>query len=295
MPYHDNYDEISELDLSTGKMRTIFRAPDGAKISSFAVSPDGKRIALGYAAPPDKGQLNLGNTDLYWMPYDGSQPPQPILMRKTSGESFFRPAWSPDGQSLFYSHFFMVNADAQPYKYQVERIAIGGQPQVLAKDALWPVLPKDGSQLAYLSYDPVKGGNQLYISQPDGSAPKATMDLNTFPAVDAHLYLADNKSLLFSSVNPVSSYSPSWLDRLMGVQIASAHNAPSDWYKVDGSGAKPQRVTNLNDTGLDGALAPDGKSIAFIAGSGLYVMNADGTNIRHLSDQSLVNNIDWLP
>jgi hypothetical protein len=77
--------------------------------------------------------------------------------------------------------------------------------------------------------------------------------------------------------------------------VASAHNVPSDWYQALSIGGTPQRLTNLNDTGLYGALSPDGKQMAFICASGLNVMNLDGSGLTQLSGDVMVGTIDWLP
>jgi Tol biopolymer transport system component len=86
------------------------------------------------------------------------------------------------------------------------------------------------------------------------------------------------------------------LDRIFGIQVASAHGVPSDWYQVSTAGnGQPARLTNLGDTGMYAHLSPDGKHVAFIAQTGLYAMSLDGSNLTYLSPLVLGGTLDWLP
>jgi hypothetical protein len=49
----------------------------------------------------------------------------------------------------------------------------------------------------------------------------------------------------------------------------------------------------LNEVNLNGDLSPDGSRMAFIASSGLYVVNLDGSNLIQLSEDRFVGTVDW--
>jgi Tol biopolymer transport system component len=172
---------------------------------------------------------------------------------------------------------------------------LAGERKRIVERALWPVLSADGAQLVYLSTDPVTLGNDLYRSGPDGANPAPILPPGAYPPVDAHLFTLDGSQLIFSMVNAQPAPALSWLDRLLGVEAASAHSVPSDWYRVASSGGTPQRLTELNDVNLNGDLSPDGRQMAFIGASGLYIMNVDGSGLVQLAQGAWVGTVSWVP
>ncbi len=87
----------------------------------------------------------------------------------------------------------------------------------------------------------------------------------------------------------------SWFEKLWGIQVVSAHSVPSDWYSVSIKGGQPTRITNLNDTGLYADLSPDGRHMAFIGATGLYIMKLNGSELVTLSTQVFIGTVDWIP
>lgn len=310
---------ISILDLGTGLERKVFQPPAGAWLTAAAVSPDGKNIVVAYAPPPPQGQVQLGYTGLYIMPADGSATPLPVLERADAQESFFTPAWSPDGQYLYFAHFQPVNDPnaSNSFKYTIERVRYpGGKPEPLIENAIWPRLSPDGKMLAYLSFDPVTFSNDLYVADPDGKNPRPVIPPGVFVAVDAHIFTPDGASIIFSAVGegpsaPTATPAPalSWLDRLTGVKAANAaesaipnaHNVPSDWWRISLNGGEPLRLTKIYDTGMYGSFSPDGKYVVFVAATGMYVMNPNEAGaqparphpVREL--KAPPGTVQWLP
>jgi hypothetical protein len=82
----------------------------------------------------------------------------------------------------------------------------------------------------------------------------------------------------------------------MGVKIASAHNGPSDWWRMpaDGSGT-PERLTNIYEIGMYGDFGPDERYIAFITASGVQIMNPDGTGVFRLKSIAATGTMNWVP
>jgi hypothetical protein len=94
-----------------------------------------------------------------------------------------------------------------------------------------------------------------------------------------------------SQTQPVSS----WWEKLFGIEVVSAHNVPSDWYKVPAAGGKIERVTNVSDTAMFGALSPDGTRLVFISANGLFSVKTDGSDLVKLSDGTFDGTVQWLP
>ena len=293
-PKVDGTDLIS-LNLASGVITRLYHAPEHALMSSALVSPDGRQILLAYAPPwtqPDQ----VIYPSLYLLPIDGAGDPQPVFKNINPNEAFFNPSWAPDGKSIFASHFTRATGGPNNLdEYMIVRVSLDGGVQTLLKDAEWPSLSADGSKIAYLSAFDGSTVNELYLADSTGANPAALLETGFYPAVDDHFFAPDGKSIIFSAVNQSSRPASSFFDRIFGVQIVSAHAIPSDWYSVPLMGGNPQRLTNLNDTGMYACISPDGKHIAFISQSGLYLMNPDGTGITQISDMVVTGTVDWIP
>jgi hypothetical protein len=184
--------------------------------------------------------------------------------------------------------------DQQEYQYNVERVQFTGRPEVVIQNGIWPRLSPDGKRLAYLSMERTGTENHLYVSDLNGADPVRINQPADSPSVDAHIFLPGGDTILFSAVNPQPKPSGSWLDRLLGITLASAHNVPSDWYQVTLPGGGPQRLTRLNDTGMFADISPAGDRIIFISAIGLYTMKLDGSDLVQISPQLFVGTVDWI-
>lgn len=295
--YHESGDTLINLDLETGSFETLFQAPQGSRLTTAALSPDGQQLVMAYA-PPKAGEIQLGYTDFFLLSPGSPDPPRALKLRKDANESFFGPIWSPDGKTIVYAHFYVTVADKKPaYHYAIERTDLEGKTETLIADAFWPVLSPDGARLAYISADLAALSNDLYIADLNGGNARALTSPGVTPPVDSHVFSPDGKTIYFSMVNPQTPPASSWWENLFGIKIVTAHNAPSDWYKVPVEGGKIERVTNVNDTGLYGAISPDGRHLAFISVTGLYVVSTNGSDLIQLSNAVFEGNgnIQWLP
>ena len=124
---------------------------------------------------------------------------------------------------------------------------------MLIESAIWPPPLARWEELAYLSLDPKTFTNELVLGDPNGKNGKAVMPPNTFTAVDAHFFSLDDSSIIFSAVGEGKTSSLTWIDRLLGVGQASAHDVPSDWWKIDLKTGKMERLTRIYDVGLYGS------------------------------------------
>jgi Tol biopolymer transport system component len=293
--YHQAGDTLIELDLQSGQISVLFQAPNQSRLMTAALSPDGEQIVLGYA-PPIPGQIQLGNSDLYLLIPGSKNPPRPLLKRKDTEDSFFGPVWTPDGKAIVYSHFYktLVNK-VQTYNYTVERTDLNGKTETLISDSYWASVSPDGSKIAYVYTDPISLNVDLYIADANGRNKKALTSPGNTPPVDAHFFSQDGKTIFFSMVNTQAQSTSNWWDTLFGIETVSAHNVPSDWYKVPAAGGKIERVTNVNDTGMSGTMSPDGSRLAFISMNGLFSVKPDGSDLVKLSNETFEGSIQWIP
>jgi len=283
--------EVARLDLATGAMQVVFPAAPQAILSSALASPDGKQLLLVYA-PPSNDPNQIVYTSLYLLPANGSGTPRPVLTAVSAQDAYFAPAWSNDGNSIYTSHFHSGGSNAQG-SFSIDQVSLDGQVRPLIQDGEWPSISPDGKSLAYIATSQ-EGDNNLYQAGADGSDPHPALPKGAFLAVDAHFYAPDGESLVFSAVNPSPATSPSAWSFPFGVEVASAHNVPSDWYSLALGSGKISRLTNLNDTGMYASLSPDRKKVAFIAQSGIYTMNLDGSQLNQISELAATGTVDWV-
>lgn len=297
---------VQALDLTTGAETTIFQAPTGAWIDFASVSPDGKQLIMAYLPPRDNNtpSTTTAQQGLYVMPLDASKPPQLLFNSPSANYQYYQPVWSPDGKSIYFA---MVDYGAPPSSpsqhypdYQVFRMPYpAGQPVKLADQAYWPRLSSDGARLAYVTLDPNDGTNKLFVANADGSGAYQVQLTGLYvpPIIDAPFFTPGDGSVLYSAVTPTQSSRPNWLDRILGIIDASAHTVPSDWWSVPIGGGTPTQLTHIAAVGLYASLSPDQKYIASYSGSGIFVMNADGTGLNILINDngSLSGTLSWIP
>ena len=293
--------EIQVLDLLTGEVTTIFDAPKYSWVYYISVSPDHKQLLMTYSPPP--GDNEPPDQNIYIMPLDGSQPPKPLFTPPTKEDDYVEVEWSPDGKYIYFSHanFQITPQPDQIYPlYDVYRMAYpDGKPERIVEKAFWPRLSSDSSELAYISVDLFLRENKLFISDSDGkNAHEVVLSGQQIPDVkDAPIFTPDGKTLIFSAPVPAQAYQPNWLDKVMGVQIAKAHNVPSDWWSVSVTGGAITQLTNIQTTNLFASFSPDGKHVASHSTSGIFVMKPGGSEVTMLvpNPQAVPGTVSWIP
>lgn len=290
---------IRLLDLTTGTIASVYSAPPGAWIYYVTVSPDAKQLIMSYQPPPQPNSAS--NRILYVMPLGENLQPQPLFAPPGPHDHYVQAEWSPDGKHVYYAHYNdndKPDAQLNP-PYDIFQISYPeGEPKKIADHAFWPTISSDSTKLVYIVLDPDSGLNELVIANADGSDPQQIAFFGPWipDIIDAPIFSPDGQSILFSAPGPSQSYRPSWLDKMIGVQLAKAHSVPSDWWSVPITGGVPTRLTNIQTINLFASLLPDKKHIASVSGEGLFVMGMDGSNLTQIiSDSGVHGTVSWIP
>lgn len=231
---------------------------DHATEDEPAWSSDGTRIAF---------NANIdGDYDIYVMNSDGSNRIQ--LTNNDAGD--FHPTWSPDGTRIaFYSdrtgnaEIYVMNSD-------------GSEQTNLSNSAATedgsPAWSPDGTRIAFDSYDGSDG--RIYVMQADGSQ-QADLGSGWQPS-----WSPDGEWLAFKSY------------------AADRANDRTNIYKMRPTGAERTRLTEQAGNNGASTWSPDGTDIVFTTdrdgGNDIYVIQADGSNPRKLTDNAASDqNPDW--
>lgn len=291
--------EIRYLDLLTGVVTTIFQAPQGGWIYYVTVSPDAKQLVMSYIPPSQAGSPS--NRALYSMPLDGSGPPRLLITPPAPEDHYIQAEWSPDGQYIYSAHYnsnIRLEGQLDPV-YDILRMRYPeGQPEKIADSAFWPRISFDSTKLVYVAIDPVSGRNELYLADADGRNPQriAFSGPSIPEVIDAPIFSPDGKSILFSAPPPVQAAQPHWFEKLLGIQVAKAHNVPSDWWSMPVTGGVPTRLTQIQTINLFASISPDKNHMASLSGEGIFVMDLDGSNLTRLVvDPGVSGTVSWIP
>jgi len=287
---------LMRFDLATGEATTLFAVPANGWLSQMDVSPDGSQIVMAYAPPPTGDEIQFGYSGLYLMLADGETEPRPLIEQTSPEEIYFNPVWASDSRTIYYSHVVPEGGDSFDYSVTLERLDfVTGEVEVITNDAIWPRVSSDGSQIAYVTSEPETLENELVVADAGGANAVHLALPETFTAVDAPLFSPDGEWLYFSAVTEEPVTALSWVDRLLGVQTALAHDVPSDWWRILLTGGTPERLTTLNKIGLYGDFGPNGQAMAFASITGLYTMNPDGTELTELLATTAADTLSWVP
>jgi len=273
------------------------------------IAPNGGTIAFVLIAPaPITSTLPLPSSTLYVMGIDGAnlreiwKPQQGLLGM---------PTWVADGKALYIAAngvHLPQNSSAQPTarELQIVRIDLAtGAKQALLNDALDPSISRDGTQLAYLKLNEDGFTMSLNSAAPDGSSARKLIDGPDFQGFYAPRFAPDGKQIVVAAIggpetdaqgNPVKASAPAPLDRLLGLfkpPTAEAHGLPWDLWVVNSDGSGLRRLTSFYEDLPMAAFSPDGKQIAAIGLGGIYLMNADGSQLRRIDPTGDHGGLDW--
>jgi hypothetical protein len=227
------------------------------------------RLAAGTLAPPPLlGQIAFtsdrdGDSNIYVMDTDGGGVQQ--LTDDPASDRY--PAWSPDGTRIAFvsirdgdSNIYVMDADGGNVRQITDRL--GGK---------WsPTWSPDSTLIAFGSNR--DGDEDIYVMDADGGN---VQQLTDDPGVDRD---------------------PAWSPDGTRIAFVSTRDGDSNIYVMDVDGGNVRQLTDDPRQDQSPAWSPDGTRIAFAShlnklnaggadiGVHIYVMDADGGNVRQLTD-----------
>ena len=298
---------VNVMALDGSGRRALTKVPQGALAKDPAWAPDGKRIAYAYTPPLPAvrgpgGLIPLPVTGIYVVNADGSEA-KVSIPHETPGVGHETPIWTPDGKSFYvtYSELIMESNVVKDQVLEVARVTPGvAQRQTLVANGAFPALSGDGRQLACVVT--VREGTALVVASSDGKSQRTLIPPGQHEGLASPRFSPDGKQIAFTAIAPmapVPTVTPvrrSGLDglgALFAPRAAEAHGLPMDVFVIPVEGGSARRLTQLGEDSPTVAWSPDGKRIVILAGGGIYVMNADGSDFANVTSTGGHGSIDW--
>jgi TolB protein len=264
----------SDADGGQGNWDIYVMNPDGTGLTRLtsdpnvearpAWSPDGTKIAF------NRSKADGSDSEIYVMNADGSG-----VKNLTGGAGGSKPAWSPDGKRIAFqrrSEVYVMNADGS----DVRQLTHSGDGV-----ADYPAWSADGATVAFSSG--LANPGALFLVNMDGSGLRRIFverDPGVADLLRAGSWSPDGSKILFDRA-PTS--------------LAKDQSVAGIW-SINPDGTGLVRVS-ANRTDGFAAWSPDGTKILFIRDDrDVYVMNADGTDLKRLTTDSGVKFFtSWQP
>ena len=244
-----------------GEERLIVEADEGRQVLSPALSPDGDRIAFVFfqvTSGEQNGRMLTVGADLAVWDADGGV--QIVLEHGERSEYFWNPRWTPDGQSLIYTH------EAPGMEIAVERLdLVSGETRLLRPLARDGDVAPDGRRLVFID-DPYGGAPRLMVRDLQSGAEHPLDAQNDWEIYVFRIpkWTPDGQSIVFAGATQLPTVSGNPL-------LAALNNGPEDIWRVAGAGGQPELIAAVTEDQPDFALSDDGRHVLIRGSFGVYI------------------------
>ena len=252
-------------------------------------SPDGQRILYEQYNGDSHDPLDTDFSDIYVMNTDGSHPVN--LTRNQPGGMSRSQAWSPDGQHIIFvsqQDIYVMNTDG------TNPINLTNTPD---SSEMYPVWLPDGQRIAYFSEEANTGWGINIINIGGGSPARLAVVVPEHYSISlfsAFHWSPDGRRVAF-----LAEYNSTTSNDLPKPAIPGLFTANTN-------GSNVIQLTDLSLSIKGYGWSVDGQQLVFAAGpadeltgcdnQALYVVNADGSGLKRLTEANFANidAIEWV-
>ncbi len=271
-------------------------------------SPDGTRLA--YIQPGS----SLGDA-LVIADRDGTNQRQ--LIRPGAGRHLHWPAWSADGQAIYFIYTFQPWNTEQAEIYRVAASGGAVEPVVrTTRRAVYPAPMPDGSLLFSANPDSVDLG-LWWLSSRGGAPRRLTTGIGEYAEArlsrDGRRLVAmvteQRQSLVsvpVTATTPVpqpltdgygGDLEPSCAPHSNRIVFSSTRSGHRDLWTMDQDGRDARPLTSDASNDHHPAFSPDGRHVAFVSDrggeSGIWIVSAEGGTPRLVARAAVLDSITW--
>jgi Tol biopolymer transport system component len=224
--------------------------------------------------------------------------------------------WTPDGKSLIYTYTAPVLGSDGRYLSslkELQRLDVTSRERAtLIKDGQDPGFSPAGgaTPFSYVMVTTDTFEPSLWVANGDGQQGRRVVGPEAkFLSISGPRFSPDGKTIIFAASGgpplpgqPAPSAPPGgslpgriarWFVAPFFPASVAAHGPPADLWAISSDGSNLRRLTQLNGDDMLPAWSPDGRRIAFLTGTGLFIMNADGSGIAKISDRGSYSSLIW--
>jgi Tol biopolymer transport system component len=277
---------------------------------SPAFSPDGKQVAYALQSYDQNGELM---EDIRIVNLDGKNE-RVIAAPPDTKTALSLPAWSPDGKDIWFTR--SSSSPDAPYD-EVDRVSsTGGAPSKMIEGGRAATISRDGKKIVFLRLDAKTYRSSLWVAEIDGSHPTQLLDKDAFASLQGARFSPDTQNIVFAAsgapqeqlpgltsrggtseyIRSQAAPSDACLVRFMfacWLDTASAHGLPWDLWTVNLNGTRFERLTEVGADSPYPTWSPDGKFVAFMDFSGIYVVNRETKEGYLVSMDGGHGALDW--
>jgi Tol biopolymer transport system component len=218
-----------------------------------------------------------------------------LRVHESPGVTLSDPAWTPDGRAIYFSRI------SQDGNAQIERVVQdGSKREIVLKDGETPTVSAKG-YLAFVRTSLSANTQALMIAQTDGRGTRALVAPSKFLTLMFPQFSPDGRRIVFAAAGgprpkPTrrSGRPAPLLAAWLAPSVASAHGLPMDLWMINADGTDLRPLTDLSEDDPVSVWSPDGRWIAFTGALGLYLLDAGRGTLLRVHNDGGGGGLAWL-
>ena len=276
------------LTLDNAQTRELVPAPELGQVTSARWSPDGSRIAYGFAEVRDR---RIPVSEVRVLDLSGST--NQTLLSSQAALAFGTPIWAPDGSHLYLTR---TGLEQGQRVRRIERFNVAtGESQTILDDVAPFDISPDGRWLAVARAGTF--GQSILLIDLDSGEQRPIVQEREFDTIGMPRFDPSSTRLFFTAAALISEVPSSpaerFADAALGLGRAFAHGLPQDIYAAPVAGGAPSKVLAISADEPAMAPSPDGTQLAILTVDALSTLPTGGGKPTPVLAPGGYGSVDW--